>query len=137
MALRDEVFRRADNCCEYCQIAQGATLLPHEIDHIIAQKHDGETASDNLCLACFVCNSFKGPNIAGVDPVTKEICRLFHPRHDLWSEHFYWDGPSLAARTAIGRATLAVLRINQLERVELRRLLMLSGDWVSHGELDS
>lgn len=137
MALREEVFRRADNCCEYCHLAQAVTLLPHELDHIIAQKHDGETASGNLCLACFACNSFKGPNVAGVDPATKEICRLFHPRRDTWSEHFYWDGPTLAARTAIGRATLAVLRINQPERVEFRRLLALSGDGVGHTNLDT
>ena len=135
MALRDEVFRRADNCCEYCLIPQAVTLLPHEVDHIIAQKHDGETVADNLCLACFACNSFKGSNVVGVDSVTKEVCRLFHPRRDVWSEHFYWDGPMLAARTTIGRATLAVLRINQPERVELRRLLLLFGDWVSHKEL--
>ncbi|MFN0018333.1 MAG: HNH endonuclease [Pirellulaceae bacterium] len=110
-------------------MAQAATLLPHEVDHIIAQKHDGETAFENLCLACFACNAFKGPNIAGVDPLTKEICRLFHPRRDVWNEHFAWEGPILAARTAVGRTTLAVLRINQPERVEFRRLLMLSGDW--------
>lgn len=88
-------------------------------------------------MACFVCNSFKGPNIAGVDPVTKEICRLFHPRQDLWSDHFYWDGPALVARTDFGRATLAVLRINQPERVELRRLSMVAGDWLFPNELDT
>lgn len=135
MALRDEVIRRANNCCEYCQLAQAVTLLPHEVDHIIAQKHEGPTTSENLSLACYSCNSFKGPNVAGVDPVTQEICRLFHPRRDMWSEHFFWDGPTLTARTTVGRTTLAVLRINQPERVELRRLLLLSGDWVLPKEL--
>lgn len=130
MALRDEIFRRANDCCEYCHLAQAVTLLHHEIDHIIAQKHDGATVSDNLCVPCFACNSFKGPNVAGVDPVTKEICRLFHPRNDVWSEHFYWDGTAIAARTAIGRTTLTVLRINQPERIEMNHLLILSGDWV-------
>ena len=36
-ALRDQVRRRARDCCEYCQMPQSCTRLPHEADHIRAQ----------------------------------------------------------------------------------------------------
>jgi 5-methylcytosine-specific restriction endonuclease McrA len=36
---RKLVWIRADNQCEYCQLPQSATALPHEIDHIRARKH--------------------------------------------------------------------------------------------------
>jgi hypothetical protein len=40
------------------------------------------------------------------------MIRLFHPRRDLWSEHFGWEGAALTGRTAIGCATIYVLAIN-------------------------
>ena len=64
----------------------------HEVDHIIAEKHAGKTELENLALACFHCNNHKGPNIAGLDPDTRALTRIFDPRHDSWKEHFTWDG---------------------------------------------
>jgi hypothetical protein len=61
---------------------------PFEIDHVIAQKHGGATVDSNLALACFYCNSAKGPNVAGIDPESGLIVRLFHPRTDRWTDHF-------------------------------------------------
>lgn len=77
-------------------------------------------------LCCF-CNAFKGPNIAGRDRQTGDTVRLFHPRRDTWTDHFQWDGPLLTARTAIGRATIAVLRINLPYRVAVRASLIEEG----------
>jgi hypothetical protein len=129
VALRDDVRARAADCCEYCQLSQTLTALPHEIDHIIAQKHGGASTSGNLCLACFYCNSNKGPNIAGIDPDTGQITVLFHPRRDRWSEHFFWTDGTLIGKTASARATIAVLGINLADRIENRRLLIFSGVW--------
>jgi hypothetical protein len=38
--------------------------------------------------------------------------RLFHPRNDRWTDHFWWDGPIAVGRTAIARATILVLWMN-------------------------
>lgn len=130
MALRDDVRARAADCCEYCQLPQAITVLPHELDHIIAQKHGGATMSANLCLACFYCNSNKGPNIAGIDPDTEQVTALFHPRRDRWSDHFFWSDGTLVGKTAIGRTTTVVLGINLADRIENRRLLIISGIWL-------
>jgi len=47
---------------------------------------------ENLALACCFCNRYKGPNLAGIDPESREVAFLFHPRTHLWVEHFAWDG---------------------------------------------
>jgi hypothetical protein len=82
--LVELVWLRAHSCCEYCQLPQANALLAFEIDHIVAKKHGGETVPENLCLSCFYCNSFKGPNIAGLDPQTGRLARLFNPRRHHW-----------------------------------------------------
>jgi hypothetical protein len=105
-----------------------ATVLPHELDHIKSQKHHGTTTLANLAWACALCNSFKSSNIAGYDPETRKLSRLFNPRIDDWAEHFRWNGPNLEGMSEIGRATVDVLRINDEPRVEHRRLLWQEGD---------
>ncbi|WP_366048772.1 HNH endonuclease [Microcoleus sp. PH2017_11_PCY_U_A] len=34
---------RATGCCEYCLIPETLALSSHQVDHIIAEKHRGET----------------------------------------------------------------------------------------------
>ena len=125
--LREFVRQRANHRCEYCQMPQEYDVLPFQIDHIIALKHRGSSEAANLALSCYNCNAYKGPNIAGIDIETKAVTRLFHPRCDQWHEHFRWDDPYLAGRTAVGRTTIDVLSINLTERVELRRTLISIG----------
>jgi hypothetical protein len=122
--LNQLVWQRARGCCEYCHIAQEFSILSFEIDHIITRKHGGKTIASNLALACFYDNNFKGSNIAGLDPRTGRLTRLFHPRRHEWSYHFSWDGPILVGRTAIGRTTISVLCINHALRVAQRQALI-------------
>ena len=126
-ALARQVWQRAAGCCEYCRIAQEWDDVPFEIDHIIARKHDGPTALSNLALCCFHDNSHKGSNIAGRDPKTRKLTPLFNPRRQQWSWHFRWQGAYLIGRTPVGRATVAVLNINDSFRVELREGLIEEG----------
>ncbi len=127
--LTELVWRRANERCEYCQFPAAHAWLPFQIDHIIAEKHDGPTSPENLALSCYYCNSFKGPNIAGIDPEGKRdaAVQLFHPRSELWSQHFEWQGPMLRGISATGRATIAVLRINDADAVDFRAVLLESG----------
>ena len=113
--------------CEYCHFPEQFAGLNFQIDHIIAEKHRGPTQSENLALSCIYCNSYKGTNLSGVDPVTGRITRLFHPRRDNWAQHFEWQVATLQGRTAVGRVTIDVLRINDPAAVALRRLLIQAG----------
>src|SRR5258708_7434490 len=110
--LEELVWQRAESLCEYCRMPQQFDTFAHEIDHVIAQKHYGPTLAHNLALACFPCNNHKGPNVAGVDPTTGKITKLFNPRRNKWQRHFRWHGPYLVGLTPIGRATISVLNIN-------------------------
>ena len=124
-ALISQVWQRAGSICEYCRMPQSYDVLTFQIDHIIARKHHGSDELGNLALACFACNNHKGPNIAGVDPETGEIARLFHPRQDNWKDHFEWQDAVLVGRTAVGRATIDVLAVNLPYRIQLRQMLIL------------
>ncbi len=121
------VRQRAEGRCEYCRLPQNASHIPFEIDHIISRKQYGRTVASNLALACWYCNSFKGPNISGLDPLTKKLTRLFDPRRHKWSHHFRYQGAVLIGRTAIGRTTIRVLQINCDEAITLRQSLLDEG----------
>jgi len=125
--LAEVVRRRAATRCEYCQLPEAASCVPFEIDHIISKKHRGPTSGENLALTCFYCNSHKGPNIAGVDPESGALSRLYHPRTDRWDDHFRWNRPVLLGITAVGRATIEVLCINAPDFVALRASLIREG----------
>lgn len=111
-ALERLVRQRANGRCEYCRLPQIASGVPFSIDHVIARKHKGRSSASNLAVACFYCNGYKGPCIAGRDPLTGKLTPLFNPRHHKWTYHFRYDGGTLIGRTAIGRVTVDVLRIN-------------------------
>ena len=121
------VRKRAHQCCEYCRMPQVYDELPFEIDHVVAEQHGGKTVASNLALACFADNHHKGPNLAGIDPRTRKRAWLFNPRRHKWDRHFRWDGPILVGRTAVGRATMAVLGINLAHRVRQRAQLIAEG----------
>ena len=125
--LRQLIWDRANNTCEYCQLPERYDPLPFTVDHIRAQYHGGHTVAQNLALACFNCNTFKGTNVAGIDPLTDEVIPLFNPRTEEWDEHFEWEGPILVGCTPAGRTTIEVLRINLPDRVEHRRSLIEEG----------
>ena len=107
--------------------AASRTQVPFEIDHIIARKHRGRTVAGNLALSCYYCNVYKGPNLTGRDPATGKMTRLYHPRRHKWDYHFRFDGSTLIGRTAIGRTTIDVLRMNHPQFVALREILMAAG----------
>lgn len=126
--LRAEaVRRRAGGTCEYCLAPQWFYITPFQIEHIIARQHGGLTTFNNLALACLHCNAHKGPNIAGRDPVSRKLTKLFNPRRHKWDRHFRWDGPFVVGKTAIGRVTIAVLAMNDLLLVKARR------EWIAEG----
>jgi len=126
--VRLAVIERARGRCEYCQKPDDRTLNPyrHEADHILAEKHGGNTALDNLAYACFQCNRYKGTDLTSLDPHTNEVTRLFHPRTQQWGNHFALTTEgTIMPRTPEGRATARLLRLNAPERVQTRADLII------------
>lgn len=123
--LRQQVRERAGHRCEYCHLRQEhQPACRLHVEHIIPRQHGGKDDEENLALACFHCNLHKGTNLTGIDPESREVVRLFHPRHESWVEHFVWRGIELVGLTAVGRTTLRVLKVNAPRRLELRVSVM-------------
>jgi HNH endonuclease len=110
--LRRIVYDHAKGRCEYCLIPQSSTLVSHEVDHVIAQKHGGLTEEHNLALSCSLCNKRKGSDLSSIDPETGSVTTLFHPRQEQWSKHFEFQGAVITPRTPEGRATIWLLQLN-------------------------
>lgn len=126
-ALRREVVERAGHRCEYCGVPEDAPLVPHEVDHVIAECHKGRTESSNLAYACFRCNRLKGSDLSSIDPQSGDIIRLFNPRTDRWSEHFPLEGATIVPLTAIGRTTAVFLNFNDEQWRLVREELLAQG----------
>jgi hypothetical protein len=126
-SLRRLVRERAGECCEYCLIPEAMTWALHTINRIIAEKHGGTTTAENLALACTLCNSRKGSDLTSIDEQTGAIEPLFHPRRDRWIDHFQLVGGRIEPRTAKGRTTIRLLRLNDSDRVVERELLIATG----------
>ena len=132
-AARRLVEQRAGGRCEYCLIRG----WPLTVDHVVPIAHwqrlrraGHMPTSDpddpaNLALSCGPCNQSKGSATTARDPLTGVAVPLFDPRQHTWSEHFAWteDAAYVVGVTAIGRATVARLRLNRDVYVLQRRLL--------------
>ena len=127
LALRHLVFERARQRCEYCLIHQDVSIYRHEVDHIVALKHGGQTQADNLAVACLPCNRSKGSDLTTFDPVSNALVPLFNPRRHTWSEHFILQDASIVGLTPIGRATVVLLKLNASTRLLHRRTLIAQG----------
>ena len=117
---RDFVCDRAQDRCEYCRIHQRYYTIRFHVEHIVARQHRGSDDESNLALACHFCNRHKGPNLTGIDPETGELTSLFDPRTKVWSDHFRAERGRIVGLTAVGRTTVYVLNMNDLERIRTR-----------------
>jgi hypothetical protein len=94
---------------------------------VIAQQHGGGDHLANLCLSCRACNLAKGTNIATY--WDGRLVPLFNPRRQKWSRHFHWRGPRIVGRTRTGKATVAVLNLNEESRLLVREALRAEGQF--------
>lgn len=119
-ALRRRVVERAAHACEYCLLPDTLSFYPHEVDHVIALKHQGKTQADNLAYACWRCNRFKGSDLGSFDPETGDFCFLFNPRQQLWAEHFTLTAGQMLGQSPEGRTTALLLKMNTSDRIQER-----------------
>ena len=126
MAVSEELARavraRARQRCQYClmhEILQGATF---HVEHIVPQSKSGDSALENLALACPGCNLHKASKVVAVDPVTGVGAPLFHPVRQAWTEHFRFNGYEIEGLTATGRATVGALDLNRTRRQLIRKV---------------
>jgi hypothetical protein len=125
--LREAVADRAGRRCEYCLISESHSFARHQVDHVIALKHGGETTLDNLALCCTLCNRRKGSDLSSLDPDTGQLAPLFHPRRDSWRDHFELRGGEIVGLSVSARVTIRLLHLTRPDRVKEREPLIRSG----------
>jgi len=128
-ALRRLVAARAHGKCEYCLYPEAASFLAFEIEHIVAEKHGGATAAENLALACPFCNRYKGADLGSFDPETGRLVRFFNPREQQWAAHFTLNAALIVPLTPEGRATVLILQFNHPDRIWERQRLVEAGQY--------
>ncbi|AFW92822.1 HNH endonuclease signature motif containing protein [Dolichospermum sp. UHCC 0684] len=126
-SLRQQVINEAGYRCEYCRTSSRLTGMPLVMDHILPSSLGGNDERENLAACCYRCNEFKGAKITANDPVKNESISLFNPRLQRWLDHFQWanGGTHIIGITAIGRATVLALRLNNEDVVQARAI------WIS------
>jgi hypothetical protein len=129
--LRRQIHADAGGRCGYCHTPEVLIGMPLDVEHLIAEALGGPTVRENLWLACTRCNGCKADCIYALDPDSGERVPLFNPRTQVWTEHFSWalDGITIGGRTAIGRATVVALRLNNEHILVTRQFWVLAGRW--------
>lgn len=124
---RQKIIEIAQNRCGYCLSQQRYTMSKLEIEHIHPKHLGGTDTEENLWLSCGLCNRYKRVQTEGFDNETQSFAKLFNPRTQNWSEHFAWNDAEIIGLTAIGRATVKVLKMNNEIAVEVRRNWIIAG----------
>jgi hypothetical protein len=124
-----DVAERAGHRCEYCHAPEAVFNLPFEVEHVAPIARGGRDIESNLALACRSCNLYKSTITHGIDPETDKTARLYHPRLDVWEEHFQVQSETgeVTGKSAIGRVTIICLHMNSDAQMYARR------QWVKIG----
>jgi hypothetical protein len=124
------VVDRSKGCCEYCYSQVNFATQSFSVEHILPRHKGGKNSLENLAWACQGCNGHKHVKVQGTDPITTQVVPLFHPRQQLWQDHFTWnaDYTMVIGLTPVGRATVRELHLNREGVMNLRRALFALGE---------
>lgn len=125
--LRAYILAKAKHRCGYCLAPEVCLYQTLRIDHVIPLSEGGSSDEDNLWASCDSCNGHKSNKTKGIDPQTNSLVDLFNPITQIWSEHFAFgeDKATIIGITPTGRATVAVLKMNEDHMLIVRR------DWIT------
>ena len=128
LSVQRMVLSLSNDYCEYCWYPAAFSPTSFHFDHITPLSRGGKSILENLARACGGCNGYKQDKINHFDPVTHQVCRLYHPREDLWQDYFQWSDDDLLiiGINPIGRATVELLQVNRQANVNLRELLKMA-----------
>jgi hypothetical protein len=129
ISIQRTILSLSNDCCEYCRYPASFSPTSFHFDHIIPVSKGGKSILANLARACGGCNGFKQNKTQYFDPITHQLCQLYHPREDKWEDCFQWsdDDLSIIGINPTGRATVELLQMNRQANVNLRELLKTVG----------
>lgn len=125
--FRKDMYKKQNELCVYCRIHSPSACVPMHIEHIVYKdKHpQWMFLPENLCIACPLCNEYKGTSEVLTNPQTKIYpktsngFKIIHPLYDIYSEHIELLGGILYR----GKTDKGIFTINtcHLYRVELAK----------------
>lgn len=129
-SIRAKIEERAEKLCEYCRSPLEFSPDPFSVEHIFPISKGGTDDLENLALVCQGCNGYKSTKTEAFDVMSQMTVQFYNPRQDLWNEHFVWseDFTEIIGKTAKGRVTIIVLKLNRQRVMNLRRILVLGGE---------
>ena len=129
IAIQRLILVESKGFCEYCWSPSDFSPNSFQFDHIIPTSKGGQSVFQNLARSCGGCNGCKQDKTHSFDPLTYQLCRLYNPRTDVWTEHFQWSDDDLMIEgiSNVGRTTVQLLQVNRIGAVNLRKLLKIVG----------
>ena len=118
---------RAQGRCEYCRMSKILQRAAFHVEYTTPTSKGGTDDLENLAWSCGACNLSKSNRTHLIDPETGQAVPIFNPRTDSWEDHFVFEGYRLVGRTAVGRALVAGLDLNDFQRLLIRQVEHLLG----------
>ena len=131
--LREDMYEKQNKLCAYCRIHVPLACDPMHREHIVHKDAHPQWMflPQNLCIACSVCNSYKGTKEVLVNKNIEEYPKdgrgfnIIHPMYDRYSDHIELVGGILyRGKTPKGRFTIDTCHLYRVdlakERVDLR-----------------
>lgn len=111
----------ADKCC-YCECKVNEESKYMEVEHFFCKDLYPEKVVEwkNLLPSCKRCNINKGNHDVGLEPIIHPV--INEPR-----EHLTLKAYRFYAKSAIGKTTISVLDLNDIERLQQKRFEVGSG----------
>lgn len=127
--LREDMYKKQNELCAYCRIHVPLSCVPMHREHIVYKNDHPQWMflPENLCIACPLCNEYKGEAEVLANPKTKKYpnnsrgFKIIHPLYDRYSEHIELIGGILyRGKTNKGRYTIETCHLYRVALAEER-----------------
>ena len=127
--MRKDMYEKQNKLCAYCRIHVPLACVPMHREHIVYKDAHPQWMflPQNLCVACPVCNDYKGTEEVLVNNTIKEYpkdgrgFKIIHPMYDKYSDHIELVGGILyRGKTSKGRFTIKTCHLYRVGLAEER-----------------
>ena len=127
--LREDMYEKQNGRCAFCRIYVPLSCVPMHREHIVYKDEHPQWMflPENLCIACPLCNEFKGTKEVLTNPQAKVYpknsrgFKIIHPLYDKYSEHIELIGGILyRGKTDKGRFTIETCHLYRVKLAEER-----------------
>ena len=119
--LERQAKERAYGRCEYCRMDESLQGARFHLEHVIPLSRRGRTHLANLAWACPSCNLRKSDRVEATDPDTGIDAPLFHPRLQVWHEHFVWEDHQVVGLTGTASCNRGCAGLNESRKTHIRQ----------------